>query len=289
MRQSLSPGEMEDLARGLQRAWEAALVPLEEFRRLHARFRAQGVDGAAWTVGWRTLGWHRRSPEGWVAGTPPDSLSMDAQALARLRDLVARAGGAPPVTRQLEPPAALALAQAMAAAQAGGADVSALHGHFRLRGPDEGVWTVGLQDLTWYRLREGRWRAGLPPAALRLDGIVAAALERLPRPDARPCPSCGVASRPGSRFCRACGATVGGAAVVDAPPVAPPVVPPVAPPAQAVCAACGSPLRPGRAFCVRCGTPVAARPASPALCPHPACRRPLKPGKKFCVHCGKPV
>lgn len=225
---------------------------------------------------------------------------MEAQTLVRLRDLAARAAGAPPVTRRLDPPAALAMARVLAAAQAGGADVSALHGHFRLRAPDGEVWTVGLQDLTWYRLRAGRWRADRPPAALHLEAIVAAAVERLPRPDVRPCPSCGAGVKPGRRFCGACGATMGAVPVAPSvppvsTPVAPPVTPvappvtPVVPPAQPACAACGSPLRPEQAFCVRCGTPVAAPPAAPALCSNPACRRPLRPGKKFCVHCGKPV
>ena len=88
------------------------------------------------------------------------------------------------------------------------------------------------------------------------------------------CTKCGVALKPGARFCPKCGATVAktGAAQASATPAA--------------CPNCGASLKPGAKFCGKCGTVITGQqpPQDAATCPK--CGRQLKPGAKFCANCG---
>ncbi len=83
------------------------------------------------------------------------------------------------------------------------------------------------------------------------------------------CPHCGADNRPGVRFCKQCGKSLGGTAPTQA--------------AGPACPRCGAPLRPGVRFCKQCGQSLSA-PLSGTLCPN--CGKPLRAEAVFCAHCG---
>ena len=85
------------------------------------------------------------------------------------------------------------------------------------------------------------------------------------QPQGVPCPKCGTANAPGTRFCSNCGA------------------PQQAPQAATVeCPACHGQVVAGSKFCNNCGQSMVPQPCK-------NCQTPVPPGSKFCANCGTPV
>ena len=83
--------QMERCAKALLAATQSKNITEEEFKRLHARFRAQDSNGATWTIGIQSLRWHHLVAGQWVLGQPPDTLLINDDILDALLRLSAPA------------------------------------------------------------------------------------------------------------------------------------------------------------------------------------------------------
>jgi hypothetical protein len=99
MKKTVKCNEMEALARALQVAKDNRTISEEQAGALHARFRLEDQTGGVWTVGIRTLRWHRLVQDRWVADNPPAQLFIEEATLAEVGKLL------PPASKPA-PPAA---------------------------------------------------------------------------------------------------------------------------------------------------------------------------------------
>jgi hypothetical protein len=119
-----------------------------------------------------------------------------------------------------------------------------IRSRFHIRDSARTEWTVGLRNMTWHRLEQGKWIAGNPPAQLLVEESLYRELEYLagrekPRPT---CPGCGTPWTAGQKFCAHCGAPGQEAAVAAA--------------VLAACPKCGKAVAGDKSFCTACGTKV---------------------------------
>ena len=94
--------QMERCAKALLAATQSKNITEEEFKRLHARFRAQDSNGATWTIGIQSLRWHHLVAGQWVPGQPPDTLLINDDILDALLRLSARARPMPSLSHRPE-------------------------------------------------------------------------------------------------------------------------------------------------------------------------------------------
>ena len=87
MKKPVTRQEMEAAARALQVAKDNRIISEAEARALHTRFRFEDQTGGVWTVGIRTLQWHRLAQGQWVADNPPAQLFIDDATLAAVEKL----------------------------------------------------------------------------------------------------------------------------------------------------------------------------------------------------------
>ena len=99
MKKTVNSKQMEAAARALQIAKDNRKISEAEAGALHARFRFEDQAGDVWTVGIRTLRWHRLAQGQWVADNPPAQLFIEEATLAEVGKLL------PPASRPV-PPAA---------------------------------------------------------------------------------------------------------------------------------------------------------------------------------------
>lgn len=97
--EQVSREKMEGFARALDAAGTNGQLSAELFNGMHARYRGQDANGNVWTVGIKSLDWHRLHENQWVAGDPPGSVVVD-------KDLIIALEALGPVAIQPSQPAA---------------------------------------------------------------------------------------------------------------------------------------------------------------------------------------
>ena len=243
-----SRAQMETFASALQAAQQHHTLPPEQFKALHAQFRAQDANGTMWTVGVHTRKWHRLTQSGWAPGTPPEELHLAAQVITALEKLLSSAPAKRPVTRSQMETFASVLQAAQQRNASPAAQLKTLHTQFRAEDANGRPWTVGVHTRKWHRLVQGAWESSSPPETLFVDEAVLTALQQLMTPGAggqsATCGQCGTPGQPGRKFCSTCGASVGASASTSSSGVLCPNP------------ACGRTVPAGKKFCAACGTRV---------------------------------
>jgi GT2 family glycosyltransferase len=164
---------MERLARVLVAARQSSAISDDEFKRLHARFRAQDAQGNVWTVGIRTLAWHRLVFNQWTPGQPVGPLRLAGDILDDLRRLSISPAACTHCGAPSTPEDAFCVNCGKPARPAAA--------------PGPACRACGAALVPGNRFCTG---CGAPASAEAL------------------CPNCRQPSRPGTRFCNSCGAAM---------------------------------------------------------------------------------
>ncbi len=103
-RLSLSPEEIQGYAQVLARALDAGIFSTDDFRKMHARFKARDDQGVIWSLGLQSGEWHRQEGSQWVPGDPPPRLEIEAGLIETLRSLAPEDIAEAPASEMDEPP-----------------------------------------------------------------------------------------------------------------------------------------------------------------------------------------
>jgi hypothetical protein len=89
-REPIDRATVERLARKLFRGAKEGLLDQKAFDELHRKFYVRDKQGYGWTVGLQSRNWLRYDSSGWIAGPPPDSITIDPATLEELKALESR-------------------------------------------------------------------------------------------------------------------------------------------------------------------------------------------------------